>query len=1020
MRAECIDAVQQAIGRTINQAERKGIEKRVADAMRQEAQADPKGWRAKSKDQRLADAAQRAAGDLVHEAQKKRQRVALQILAAKRIETRMADAKTRGKPQAGALYDLLEQVDRDRKGIERSAFGDLIDTLDAIGTRMLGLIEDPRTARAVVLEIFGQDSGSAAAKKAAQAWLQTVEGLRKRFNAAGGDVGQLDYGYIPQPHEQGRVLKAGADTWAAEVLPLLDRSRYVNPDGTPMTDAEVSEFLKAAWETIATDGANKMTPGQPVGSSMLAKAGSQHRQIHFRDGDAWLAYMSRYGQKGVLASMQGHIGRLARDISLVENMGPNPTASFRVARDTIKKAGLSTRVQGGMFDVESAFGTVMGTYNHPASATMAQVWQGARNLQVASKLGGAVLSSVTDLGTLAVTAGFHRLPMLSVAQNLVRSFGDDAQRFANRAGLMADSIISDMNRWAEGNIGPGFTAKLSNATMKLSLMNAWTDSTRRAFGLSMMGAMGRLSRGDWSSLDDVMRARLERAGIDSTTWEIFRAAQPEDWRGEQMLTKQSIEALDDATVAKIIGADIGGIRSQADAEIANVLQRIGNEQDWIQKRIDSLNSDRKKARDDLNKFAKSKNAKASEERQRIQRRMELAEARIERLKAEADIGAYLLANRQQQTVRRFLDEVESGKNASTVADKSDRSVQSFSRQRGTIGERLGQRVAKADEKIRALESAAEAADENASDAVMRKAQGQNERFAQRAQDLADFMRRSQDRQDKMRKVIAAVDRQANMEIAAAPARAKERAITRLLGYIQDESEFAVVNPDLFTRTIQQGSTTKGTASGELWRSMMLFKSFPIAMISRHWARMLNDETMRAGQRMAYGVTMMVSSLVLGYLAMSMKDIAKGKDPRDPGDPRTLGAAFLQGGGAGILGDFLFGDVNRFGNSLTATLAGPLAGTAEDLAKLTIGNVQEVARGKDTKAAAEALRFIKSNAPLANLWYSSAAIERAFLHDLQEMASPGYLKRMERRAKRDTGASYWWQPGEMIPSRAPEF
>lgn len=797
MRAECIDAVQQAIGRTITQAERQGIEQRIRDAMKQEAQADPGAWRAKSSDQRMADAAQRAADEIVNDAIKKRQRVALQILAAKRIETRMADAKTGNKSQAGAVFDLLEQVERDRKGIERDAFGDLVETLDGIDSRMLGLVEDPRTARAVVLEIFGEDSGSPKAKQAAKSWLETVERLRTRFNAAGGDVGQLDYGYIPQPHDQGRVMKAGADQWAQEVAPLLDRSRYVHPDGTAYSDADMLDFLRASWETIATDGANKTTPGQPAGGSMLAKRGSQHRQIHFADGDSWLAYMNAYGQRGVLASMQGHIGRLSRDISLVENMGPNPTAAFRVARDTLKKNGLSTRVKGGVFDIESAFGTVMGSYNHPANVTMANVWQGARNLQVASKLGGAVLSSVTDLGTLAVTAGFHRLPALTMARNLVRSFGSESTDFANRAGLMADSVISDMNRWAEGNIGPGFTAKLSNATMQLSLMNAWTDSTRRAFGLSMMGAMGKLTRQGWESLDDAARTRMERAGIDAKLWEVYQQAQPENWRGSAMLTKQSIEALD-------------------------------------------------------------------------------------------------------------------------------------------ISDRL-----------------------------------------------------------------------------------KAKAITRLLGYIQDESEYAVVNPDLVTRTIQQGGSQKGSASGELWRSAMLFKSFPIAMLSKHWGRVLGDDTMRGGQRLAYGATLMSSLMVFGYLAMSMKDIAKGKDPREIDDPRTWGAAFMQGGGAGILGDFLFGDVNRFGNSLMATLAGPLASSAEDLAKLTIGNVQEIARGKDTKAAAEALRFIKSNAPLANLWYSSAAIDRAVLHDLQEMASPGYLRRMERRAKQD-GTRYWWAPGEGIPDRAPDI
>ena len=43
-----------------------------------------------------------------------------------------------------------------------------------------------------------------------------------------------------------------------------------------------------------------------------------------------------------------------------------------------------------------------------------------------------------------------------------------------------------------------------------------------------------------------------------------------------------------------------------------------------------------------------------------------------------------------------------------------------------------------------------------------------------------------------------------------------------------------------------------------------------------------------------------------------------------------------------------------------------------------------------------------------------------LHDLQEMASPGYLRRMRRRARKDWGQDYWWEPGEPLPDRAPDI
>ena len=63
------------------------------------------------------------------------------------------------------------------------------------------------------MEVFGNGSGATGNKLAqdgAKAWLKTIEQLRQRFNAAGGDVGSLDYGYLPQPTIR-PALQAGAD-----------------------------------------------------------------------------------------------------------------------------------------------------------------------------------------------------------------------------------------------------------------------------------------------------------------------------------------------------------------------------------------------------------------------------------------------------------------------------------------------------------------------------------------------------------------------------------------------------------------------------------------------------------------------------------------------------------------------------------------------------------------------------------------------------------------------------------------
>ncbi|KAF7958200.1 hypothetical protein AWV80_01125 [Cupriavidus sp. UYMU48A] len=54
------------------------------------------------------------------------------------------------------------------------------------------------------------------------------------------------------------------------------------------------------------------------------------------------------------------------------------------------------------------------------------------------------------------------------------------------------------------------------------------------------------------------------------------------------------------------------------------------------------------------------------------------------------------------------------------------------------------------------------------------------------------------------------------------------------------------------------------------------------------------------------------------------------------------------------------------------MAGPTIGSAFDLVgKLGVENVYEAAKGKDTHAGAEALRFARGHLPYVNLWYAKA-------------------------------------------------
>jgi hypothetical protein len=209
-----------------------------------------------------------------------------------------------------------------------------------------------------------------------------------------------------------------------------------------------------------------------------------------------------------------------------------------------------------------------------------------------------------------------------------------------------------------------------------------------------------------------------------------------------------------------------------------------------------------------------------------------------------------------------------------------------------------------------------------------------------------------------------------------------------------------------------GQSQKGTLGGEFRRAIALFKSFPVSTISKHWMRGWGQPT--AGGKAAYLASYLVASTILGALAMQIKEIAKGHVPRNMDNKEAWIAAFLQGGGAGIFGDYLFNDHSRYGKKLIESAVGPILGLGQDVYDLTLGNMLQAAKGEPTDAGAEAVRFIQGNTPGMSLWYARAALDHLMFHQLQEYVSPGYLSRMRKRDRENGVTGYWWAPGQVAP------
>lgn len=230
---------------------------------------------------------------------------------------------------------------------------------------------------------------------------------------------------------------------------------------------------------------------------------------------------------------------------------------------------------------------------------------------------------------------------------------------------------------------------------------------------------------------------------------------------------------------------------------------------------------------------------------------------------------------------------------------------------------------------------------------------------------------------------------------------------KLRRYVVDRADTAVLAPDADSRAMLRQGTRPGTVVGELARFVAQFKGFPVAYARQVLGREVYG---RGPEAMAEGsikgiAQLIVGTTILGYAAMAAKDKLKGRDPRDPTDPKTIAAAMIQGGGAGIYGDFLFGDFSRFGRSALETAAGPALSTTQEAVTMWSG----LWRGKTD--AGDALRLAINNTPFLNLFYTRIALDYLILHDVQEALAPGTLRRMERRAQQDTGQTLWYRPSQ---------
>jgi len=224
---------------------------------------------------------------------------------------------------------------------------------------------------------------------------------------------------------------------------------------------------------------------------------------------------------------------------------------------------------------------------------------------------------------------------------------------------------------------------------------------------------------------------------------------------------------------------------------------------------------------------------------------------------------------------------------------------------------------------------------------------------------------------------------------------------KVSGMFLDRSTYAVIEPDARTRAFMKQGKMAGTGMGEAMRFFFQFKAFPLAILQKAFGREMSF--IKDGQyaKGVFGMaSLVVGAGIFGYISMTAKDLLRGKSPKDPTKLDTFYAAMLQGGGLGIYGDFLFSKT-RTGAEVMATVAGPFATEALN----AVQAIKYGIRGEKDPALRQAYKSVVGNIPFLNLFYLKTAFDYAIGYQIMETLSPGYLRKMERKMKKDTGQEF---------------
>lgn len=445
---------------------------------------------------------------------------------------------------AGSKYGLLT-----------ARLADLVNQFSK--SKLTGMRLNPAGAKDMVHEVYGT-SRSPEAKAMADAVNMVNKEAREDFNRAGGNVKELEGPWLPQDHDPVKALSAGREEWLSDHKNWLDLDRMRDPiSGIPLSAAKperLNALLNSAYGHITTNGWSDRKPStQPIGIGPTYLQRQEHRFLHYKTADDWMAANQKYGSGDPVAAVFKHLRSISADTAAMEILGPHPDATlewmsqvqkseaakFIEGKPSLYRGGSGTKakikaqdsIEGTVFQdrLRAVYDNIVG--GATSSGRIARFLGDVRNVLTSAQLGSTVLTAAPQDPMIDIAARhFSGIP--NAIGGIVKGFSSEARDKVVRAGFITDEfmhVLGTEARYAGVLGGHNPTKWLAERTVTWSGLEPMTQARKTKFQLDYMAAVADRRNMSFDEIGNEMpnfRRTFEAYGLTEKDWDKIRAVEP--------------------------------------------------------------------------------------------------------------------------------------------------------------------------------------------------------------------------------------------------------------------------------------------------------------------------------------------------------------------------------------------------------------------------------------------------------------------------------------------------------------